>query len=108
MHTQRVCSGDGRSSSWLRLTPEAQAIYDEGVELGHMSLRRAQYHAAVRGNVVAQIWLGKNWLGQKDVVQGDVKVEVRSDEALKALRAEIDAMVPRLAPPGTTTGERAN
>lgn len=35
-------------------------------EFGKASLRRAQYKMAMDGNVTAQIWLGKNILGQRD------------------------------------------
>ena len=33
---------------------------------GNASLRRLQWRAAEGGNVTAQIWLGKQWLGQRD------------------------------------------
>ena len=33
---------------------------------GKMSLRRAQWKSAEGGNVSMQIWLGKQWLGQKE------------------------------------------
>lgn len=33
---------------------------------GKMSLRRKQYSMAMDGNVTLLIWLGKQWLGQKD------------------------------------------
>ena len=33
---------------------------------GKMSLRRKQYTSAMDGNTSLLIWLGKNWLGQKD------------------------------------------
>ena len=33
---------------------------------GNMSLRRAQWKAAESGNVSMLIWLGKQWLGQKE------------------------------------------
>lgn len=33
---------------------------------GHSSLRRMQWQAAQKGNVVMMIWLGKNMLGQAD------------------------------------------
>jgi len=38
---------------------------DRGRCLGRASLRSAQWAAAVRGNVVMQIWLGKQMLGQR-------------------------------------------
>lgn len=33
---------------------------------GLNSLRAKQYETAMNGNVSMQIWLGRNWLGQKD------------------------------------------
>ena len=33
---------------------------------GRVSLRRAQFKAAMEGNVTMQIWLGKQMLGQRD------------------------------------------
>ncbi len=41
---------------------------------GRISLRRAQMQKALDGNVVMQIWLGKQYLGQKD------KQEISGDE----------------------------
>jgi len=42
-------------------------IMDRAKDEGRMSLRRAQFHKAINeGNVVMQIFLGKNWLGQSD------------------------------------------
>lgn len=42
--------------------------------LGFESLRRQQYEVASKGNVTMLIWLGKQWLGQKD------KQEISSGE----------------------------
>lgn len=42
---------------------------------GKISLRRAQWLKAITGeNTSMQIWLGKQWLGQKDQVESDVVV----------------------------------
>ena len=40
--------------------------FTKGRDNGKSSLRRAQYRAAINGNVSMMIWLGKQWLGQKD------------------------------------------
>ena len=37
-----------------------------GREMGKISLRRAQFEKAIGGNVVMQIWLGKQHLDQRD------------------------------------------
>lgn len=47
----------------------------------HMSLRRWQLEAARKGNVVMQIWLGKQYLKQRD----------KSDEELLLMKAANDA-----------------
>ena len=41
-------------------------IMQRGYDRGKISLRRAQFQAALAGNVTAQIWLGKQVLGQRD------------------------------------------
>ena len=38
---------------------------------GKMSLRRAQYKAAIDGNATMLIWMGKQNMGQKDKPDGD-------------------------------------
>ena len=54
---------------------------------GKMSLRRAQWKSAEGGNVSMQIWLGKQWLGQKD--QQDITV-VTDDETIIAMSDYFD------------------
>lgn len=36
---------------------------------GRISLRRSQFKAAIEGNVTMLIWLGKQYLGQKDKIE---------------------------------------
>jgi hypothetical protein len=47
-----------------------------GKDRGLLSLRRAQFKAALKGNTTMQIWLGKQLLGQKDVVTNEHKGEI--------------------------------
>lgn len=43
------------------------AVYfEQKAAHGRMSLRRKQYELAAGGNATMLIWLGKQWLGQKD------------------------------------------
>lgn len=49
---------------------------------GKMSLRRAQWKSAEGGNVTMQIWLGKQWLGQKD--SQDITIN-SDDETIQAM-----------------------
>lgn len=64
-----------------------------GRSVGKMSLKRKQYDQAMGGNTAMLIWLGKQYLGQRDKVDqefvdrtpGRVKpVEKLTDEELKA------------------------
>lgn len=41
-------------------------VYKKHSATGKMSLRRWQFRSAESGNVTMQIWLGKQYLGQKD------------------------------------------
>lgn len=41
-------------------------ILQRAADEGKSSLRRLQWKSAESGNVNMQIWLGKQWLGQKD------------------------------------------
>lgn len=55
--------------------------YSEG---GKISLRRYQYEAAKRGNTSMLIWLGKQYLGQSDIVIVDNPNEAYEEpESLK-------------------------
>ena len=86
--------------NWLNRTPLARQAWDEGLEEGKMSLRRRQYRSAMAGNVVMLIWLGKNVLGQKDIVTQDVNMKVTDGNAVADLFEKIDSMaVPEDARP---------
>lgn len=59
---------------------------DTGRNLGRMGLRRLQWRAAEAGRTTMLIWLGKQFLGQRDKPE-DVD---NSDELLKKLVAAIE------------------
>jgi hypothetical protein len=46
-----------------------QAAFQRGQEVGKASLRRMQWVSAKKGNTIMQIFLGKNILGQKDLIE---------------------------------------
>lgn len=88
-------------------------IMERAKDEGRMSLRRAQFHKAINeGNVVMQIFLGKNWLGQSDnpvsssstkilpwTDEVDATVELEqedlqiSDSARSVIKAEVEATI---------------
>lgn len=43
------------------------SLFAEKRQAGLRSLRRAQFETAIKGNPTMQIWLGKQWLDQRDV-----------------------------------------
>jgi hypothetical protein len=52
---------------------KANEAWEDGLETGKVSLRRAQYKNATEGNVTMQIWLGKQWLDQKDKAENTLQ-----------------------------------
>ena len=41
-------------------------LIEQGRGEGKKSLRRSQYESAIKGDIRMQIWLGRQWLDQKD------------------------------------------
>lgn len=61
-------------------------VFKEKRGLGKISLRRNQWRLAEKSATMA-IWLGKQYLGQKDQVEASVAVDVAKEDALsKSLR----------------------
>ena len=62
-------------------------IYKTGIENGRMSVRRHQWRALEDGNTTMLVWLGKQYLGQKDKNEltgadnGPVQLVVKWQEA---------------------------
>lgn len=59
---------------------------NKGKEEGKVNLRRMQWASAEKGNVRMQIWLGKQYLGQKE------KIETSTDEELQKIIKNIDTV----------------
>jgi hypothetical protein len=62
------------------------ATIKAGTAKRNHSLRKMQYEAAKRGNVVMMIWLGKQWLNQRDRGPFD-EIEDPLGELLRDFRA---------------------
>jgi hypothetical protein len=75
--------------------PEAKLAHEEGKYEGHASLRRKQFALADK-NASMSIWLGKQYLGQREPVQqietgGPGDFATLSDEELEAeIQAEME------------------
>lgn len=53
---------------------------------GKTSLRRAQYKSALSGNATLLVWLGKQYLGQKDIITVGNNDEIEDDPLTKAIK----------------------
>jgi hypothetical protein len=51
---------------FMKRHPEARTAWEDGLEEGRRSLRRTQFKIAEGGNAAMAIFLGKNYLAQKD------------------------------------------
>jgi len=74
---------------FLRSSAKAREVWDEGRGHGQGSLRRMQFVAAEKGSVPMQIWLGKQYLAQKDKAEVENKHEI--GESIKELWAALGA-----------------
>ena len=82
---------------FLNTHEKAMAAWESGAESGKASLRRDQYRSAQNGNATMQIWLGKQWLDQKD------KNETTLEGGSRPIILQVVTGVPRR--PGIMTGE---
>ena len=70
----------------LQRDEQFSRIYKEAIETGKKSIRRMQYESAKKGNVTMQIWLGKQYLGQRD------KTEVTENVASNKLDSLLEQL----------------
>jgi hypothetical protein len=99
-HTE-IASALGISVDTLTRNRQFAEVYKRGAEGGKKSLRRMQFESANKGNVVMQIWLGKQYLGQSDHVTSEVRrlppLHTASSAQLKELLDEYVREFPELA-----------
>lgn len=75
----------GVSVATLQRNEEFCSIYKKAKENGKSSLRRMQWKSAEKGNVTMQIWLGKQYLQQRDQPK-DEEDEAALKELVEAIR----------------------
>lgn len=68
--------------------PELRDIIEQGRDLGKLSIRREQFRIMEKGNATMAIWLGKQYLGQRDRSE----FEVNSESLEVALQDLADAL----------------
>lgn len=92
MCTQKeIASFLGCSVRTLQRDEKFSRTYKKGLDKGKMSLRRKQFNMS-DSNPTMAIWLGKQYLGQSDVVRQDVRVEERQDDKVKQMQEYIDEL----------------
>jgi hypothetical protein len=83
--TYKECSAWlGIAESTLKSHKEFSAAFKKGKEKGKLSLRRSQFKLAEK-NAGMAIWLGKNYLGQKDPDK-DIIQQEDQDELFNKLK----------------------
>lgn len=84
----------GCSVRTLQRDEEFSHVYKRGLDKGKLSLRRKQFKMSDR-NATMAIWLGKQYLGQTDVMQQDIRVESREDESVQEMQKYINKLKAR-------------
>lgn len=75
---------DDTINNWCKSTygDTFSVIYKKKSMNGKISLRRTQFKIAEKGNASMAIFLGKQYLGQRDVIETDNKHEITKVEEL--------------------------
>lgn len=76
----------------LQRDEKFSTIYKRGLDQGKASLRREQWKAAKGGNATMLIWLGKQYLGQRDKPKDEDENQVVK-ELVEAMTANAAAIV---------------
>lgn len=82
---------DKTLSNWCKRTygKSFSDVYTEKRKLGHISLRRAQFQLAKKSAAMG-IWLGKQYLGQKDVIEQNVNSASQIEIIAKEIMGDED------------------
>ena len=84
--------------------PRLRKIVEEGREYGRASIRRAQFKLLNDGNATMAIWLGKQYLGQRDQVDSQVTgaeggpIEITLTELLAQIKVERERIAAKAKP----------
>jgi hypothetical protein len=75
----------GVSVDTLHRHPDFAEVHKRGAEGGRKSIRRMQFESATKGSIAMQIWLGKQYLGQRDNLDQRVNAELQVKADLSKL-----------------------
>ena len=89
----RVACTDEEIASVLGVSVDTLQSYDnlesfsecrqKGKEMGKASLRRKQYEVAMKGNTTMLVWLGKQYLDQRERIEASVGTD---DEKIREMQ----------------------
>jgi hypothetical protein len=91
--------------------PEAKDTFHDGNQAGKVSLRRNQF-ALSKKNAAMAIWLGKVWLGQREIVEHELSgknggpIETKDVSARDVLASRIAGIASRTAANSNTQGPK--
>ena len=85
----------GISVRTLQRDRQFNIVYKKGIDKGKMSLRRMQYQKASDGNSTMLIWLGKQYLGQRDKL--DNEISGKDGGAIEIKGSPLDEINSRIA-----------
>ena len=80
----------------INADPALREAIDEGWANGRSSIRRAQVKMLEAGNATMGIWLGKQYLGQRDQVQIQQDVKVTNADPYEAFERDIARVAERI------------
>ena len=83
---EEIASIMGVSYRTLQRDEEFCRLYEIGRNDAKNSLRRAQFNSALKGNATLLVWLGKQYLGQKDIITVGNNDEIEDDPLTKAIK----------------------
>ena len=86
--------------------PDISKIYDESRVKGTARIKELQFKIAEAGNVTMAMWLGKQYLGQREQTAQEVKVEVTEGEGVRELLTRLDGMAERIGAGAAAAAKR--
>ena len=88
--------------------PELRVLIEDGKANGRMSIRRQQFKLLAEGDRVMAIWLGKQYLGQRDRVDNQLSGPgggpIQTENVDEQLRARIAGILERRGTGASTAG----
>lgn len=91
--------------------PALKTAIEDGWAHGRASIRRQQFSLLAAGNATMAVWLGKNYLGQRDNLDTKLtgsgpggEIQIESSDARERILSRISAMA---VPRGASEGDRS-